>query len=147
MATYRCTIDSTRSPEDAFDYLARFSNAREWDPSAVSAKDLTNGPVRLGSEFEVVVRTFGRELPFRYRVTEYERPERVVVRAERGSITSQDTMTVTALPGGGSAVTYHAELLTSGLWRLLGPVLAASFRRIGAKAETGLRRYLGEESR
>ena len=147
MATYRCTIHSPRSVEDAFDYMARFSNAREWDPSAVSAKDLTEGPVRLGSEFEVVVRSFGRELPFQYRVTEYDRPHRVVVRAERGSITSEDIMTVTALPDGGSAVTYQAELRTSGLSRLLAPVLAVAFQRIGAAAEGGLRQYLGEIER
>lgn len=144
MARYRCTIESPFAADEAFDYMARFSNAPEWDPSAVRARPLTDGPVRLGSEFEVVVRSFGRELTWRYRVTEHDRPHRVVVRAERGSIVSEDTITVAALPVGGSAVTYHAELRTSGWSRLLDPLLAVAFRRIGTAAEDGLRRELGE---
>lgn len=147
MARYRCTIDSPLPADEAFDYMARFSNATEWDPSAVRARTITDGPVRVGSEFEVVVRSFGRELPWLYRVTEHDRPRRVVVRAERGSIVSEDTITVTALPGGGSAVTYDAEVRTSGWSRLLDPLLAVAFRRIGAAAEGGLRRELGEVPR
>ncbi|QGG95947.1 SRPBCC family protein [Actinomarinicola tropica] len=145
MARYRCTIETPLSVEDAFDYMARFSHASEWDPSVVRAEMVTDEPVGEGSEFEVVVRSLGREMPFRYRVTEHDRPRRVVLRAERGSIVSEDTVTVTALSVGGSAVTYDAELRLSGPARILDPLLGLLFQGIGRKAESGLRRELGKD--
>lgn len=146
MARYRCTFDTPTSPDDTLDYMARFSNAVRWDPSVRSARMTTDEPVGIGSRFDLVVRSFGRDIPFTYEVTEYERAARVALRADRGSLVSLDTVTVRALPAGGSALTYDAELRPTGAWRLLEPVFAVMFRRMGAAAEAGLRRELGEAS-
>lgn len=143
MARYRCTIDTPLTVEESFDYMARFSNATAWDPSVVAAEMSTPEPVGVGSVFELVVRSLGRELPFRYEVVEHDRPGRVVLRAERGSIVSEDTVTVTALSVGGSAVTYDADLRLSGPARIFDPLLSLVFQKLGRDAEAGLRRELG----
>jgi hypothetical protein len=44
MATYRTTILSTRAPAEVFAYMARFSNARAWDPGVSGAEELHPGP-------------------------------------------------------------------------------------------------------
>ena len=142
MARYRCTIETALSPDEAFDYMARFSNAESWDPSVVRASMVTPEPVEKGSIFEVVVRSLGRELPFRYEVVEHSRPKRVVLRARRGSLVSEDTVTVRALSVGGSALTYDADLRMEGPLRLLDPLLGLVFQRLGCNAEAGLRREL-----
>lgn len=142
MARYRCTIGTAFSPDEAFDHLARFSNAESWDPSVVRAAMVTPEPVEQGSAFEVVVRSLGRELPFRYEVVEHSRPTRVVLRARRGSLVSEDTVTVRALSVGGSALTYDADLRMEGPLRLLDPLLGLVFHRLGRNAEAGLRREL-----
>ncbi len=49
MATYSTEIDSPRDREEAFDYLATFSNAREWDPSVTEAEALSLGSAKVGS--------------------------------------------------------------------------------------------------
>ena len=36
MATYRTQIDAPRRQDEVFEYLATFSNAREWDPGVVA---------------------------------------------------------------------------------------------------------------
>jgi dehydrogenase/reductase SDR family protein 12 len=142
MARYRCTIETALTPEESFDYMARFSNAVSWDPSVVSAEMVTPEPVARGSVFELVVRSLGRDLPFRYEVVEHERPERVVLRAVRGSLVSEDTVTVRALSVGGSALTYDADLRFSGPLRFVDPLLGVGFRRLGDAAAAGLRREL-----
>ena len=140
MTRYRRTIDVEVEPDDAFDFLARFSNAAAWDPGVAEARLLTPEPVGLGSAFEVMVSTAGRQMPFRYEIIEYQRPSRVVLRAEQPRIVSEDTITVVRGLHGGSAVTYDADLRLTGVLRFLDPLLALVFRRIGDRALDGLRR-------
>jgi len=142
MARYRTTIESTMSPEEAFDYLAEFSNARHWDPGIVDAENLTGEPVRPGSRFRLVSRFLGRRLPLEYRITEFERPERVVLVADETAIRSIDEIRFVATDAG-SRVTYEADLtLQTPLGRLSEPFLALAFRRIGTRASAGLHESL-----
>lgn len=141
MARYVGTIDSVKPPGETFAYLADFSSVAEWDPSAVSARMLGESP-GLGTEFEVVVSFAGRELPFTYRTIGFERPERIVLRAESSTVVSEDTITVRPAKGGGSTVTYDADLRPKGVMRLADPVLALLFKRLGDNAAAGLREKL-----
>ena len=104
---YRAEIHITRPQEEVFDYLARFSSVAEWDASVVSAEMLTPEPVEAGSEFKVVVRSFGRQLPFVYRISTFDRPHVVTLVADTGRLRSEDTITV-APDGDGSTVVYDA---------------------------------------
>jgi hypothetical protein len=142
MARYRTTIESTKSPEEAFDYLAEFSNARDWDPGIVEAANLTGEPVGAGSRFRLVSRFLGRHVPLEYRITEFDRPTRVVLTADEASIRSTDEIRFVATDGG-SRVTYEAVLeLKTPFGPLLDPLLTVAFRRIGARAAAGLREAL-----
>ena len=141
MPSYRAEIRTTRSPEQVFDYLARFSSVAEWDASVVSAEMLTPEPVEAGSEFKVVVRSFGRELPFVYRISTFDRPHVVTLVADTGRLRSEDTVTVEP-EGEGSTVVYDASLTAKGVSQLANPLLAVALRRIGDAAAAGLRAVL-----
>jgi hypothetical protein len=141
MPTYHAELRTPLPPDEVFDYLARFSSVAEWDPSVASASALTPDPVRCGSEFRVVVRTLGRELPFVYRASVFDRPHVVTLVAERRRLRSEDTITVEP-DGEGSAVVYDARLTAKGVARLANPLLALGLRRIGDAAATGLRTKL-----
>lgn len=142
MARYVGTIPTSRSPEQAFDYMADFSSAAEWDPSVVRAERLGEGP-GPGAEFLIVVRLAGRESEFTYRTVRYERPELIVLRAESPTVISEDTITVRpARSGGGAEVTYEADLRPKGAMRLADPLLGLLFKRLGDNAAEGLRREL-----
>jgi len=136
--SYRADIRTTRPPEEVFDYLARFSSVAEWDASVVCAEMLTPEPVEAGSEFRVVVRSFGRELPFVYRISSFDRPHLVRLVADTGRLRSEDTITVEP-DGDGSRVVYDARLSAKGVASLANPLLAISLRRIGDAAAAGLR--------
>lgn len=143
MAHYRTTIDSVRSVEDTFDYMARFSNARFWDPTVVDASLTSPEPVGQGSTFSLSIHSMGRTSEWRYKVIEFTPSSKVVLRAKRGSLVSLDTVTVRARPGGGAEVTYDADLRLSGLARFADPLLNMAFQRLGARAKAGLARELG----
>jgi hypothetical protein len=141
MARYVATVRPRRPTEEAFDYLADFSSVEEGDETAVGARMLGGEP-GLGTEFRVVVSFAGRELPFVYRTTTFERPERLVFRAESSTVVSEDTITFRPAPDGGSEVTYDADLRPKGLLKLADPILALMFKRLGDNAKAGLEREL-----
>ena len=137
MASYRTTIESTRSPEEAFE----FSNAAEWDPGVAMGQPLQSGPPELGAVYRLGIPMARWTATFDYRVVEIDRPHRIVLRAEHPLAHSVDTITVK--PGiRGSVVRYDAVLEPRGLFRVFAPVVARSFRAIGDRAAAGLRAAL-----
>jgi hypothetical protein len=142
MATYRTTIDSPRSPPEVFDYMADFTNITKWDPTAVKAEALAGGEPGIGAKFSVLVRWLGREIPLEYEVTEYDRPGRLVLRAENSTTISQDTIKVVPSETG-ARMTYQARLKFKGFMRLLDPIFNLALKRLGDNAAAGLRRELG----
>ena len=104
MATYRTEITSTRPQADLFLYMARFSNAAEWDPGVAGATEAEPGAPGLGSTYQLVVRAFGRAVPLSYRIVDFDRPHRVVLSAENSMVRSTDVIEVVPEAGGGSAL-------------------------------------------
>jgi hypothetical protein len=143
MKKYSIEIPSPWAPEDAFEYMARFSNAQEWDPGVLGAEDLDHGPPRLGSTYGLVVGVLGRRVPLEYRIAEIDRPRRVVLVAENAVIRSRDLIEVYGAPGG-SKVVYEAALSTKGAGVVMSPMLGLALRHIGDRAAAGLRQVLGQ---
>ena len=141
MAIYSTDIEATGGQDEVFEYLATFSNAREWDPGVVDGEGLTSGPVAVGSVYRLGVRLAGRVVPFDYRVLELDRPRRVVLQASHGHMVSTDTITVKKL-GPGSLVRYVAVLEGRGLLRLASPLLTHFFSKLADRGAAGLRATL-----
>lgn len=141
MATYTTTIDARRSKRDAFDYMANFSNAADWDPGVAHAEKTTAGPVGLGTVFRVGVKVPGRTVDFMYEIVEFDEPDRVVLRAETPLLVSNDTVTVVQR-GRYSTVEYKAVLSLKGPLKVFDPALRAVFGQIGDRAAAGLREAL-----
>ncbi len=143
MARYRATVISTRSVGETFDYLADFSHAAEWDPGTATAERLDDGPVGLGSAFRLGVRVAGRVTPLEYRIVAFDRPHRVALLAESGTVRSKDTITITPAADGGAILSYEADLRLKGALSAANGVLPVLFERIGAHGADGLRHVLG----
>ncbi len=142
MVSYSVHLTSPKPPEEVFGYLARFSNADEWDPGVTAAHPLTAGDPGLGARYRLTVSALGREIPLEYRITEFDPPRRVELSAENAIVRSVDVVEVTAAEGDGSHLTYEATLTLRGAAVIFTPVLGAAFRRIGDRAAAGLRRAL-----
>ena len=142
MARYKDTIVSPWSAEQVFDYMAMFSNVSEWDPTAAEAHPVDGDQPGEGARFHVLVKWMGRELPLEYTTTAYERPRRLVLRAENATTISEDTVTVRPTESGCEMV-YDARLTLKGLARVIDPLFGLAFKRLGDNAADGLRRELG----
>lgn len=74
MASYRARVASSLPPTEVFDYMARFSNAVEWDPGVTEATEVDPGAPAIGSRYRLTVRAFGRAVPLEYRIAELTGP-------------------------------------------------------------------------
>jgi carbon monoxide dehydrogenase subunit G len=144
MAHYAATVHTDWDPATAFAYLADFATVADWDPGVRSSKRLSPDPLARGARVEVEASFLGRPVPMTYETIAIEAPKQVVLRAETGTVISLDTMTFAPQAGGGTAVTYDADLQPKGPVRLFGPLLSLAFRRIGDSARDGLARRLAE---
>ena len=144
MASYSTTVKTDWDAETAFDYLSKFSNVADWDPSIPSARHLGGDPGQPGARYEVDIELFGRKNTMPYEAITVERPRRVVLRSDDGGLISVDTLTFESLPAGGTAVSYDADLTLKGARNLLDPLLQLLFNRMGAQARDGLAERLAE---
>ena len=144
MARYKASVETARPLEEVFAYVSDFSNTQEWDPGVAEAQRLDDGEVADGSEFRLVAVFMRRSNTLVYRVTEYEAPRLITLRAESPTIVSLDRITF-ELQGDGTRLTYDAALDLKGAMRIADPLLGLAFKRIGDRALAGMRKTLRTE--
>jgi dehydrogenase/reductase SDR family member 12 len=126
-----------RSLEDVFAFTADFSNIEQWDPGVASSRRSDDGPLGVGSRFDLEV-VFGRsQLPMTYEITTYEPPHRVVLTGTGDTIEAVDDI-VFETRDGGTHVDYTADLTFRGWVRLIAPLISPVMRRVGERALDGL---------
>lgn len=141
MAKYTVSVESSKSVDEAFAYMADLRNFADWDPGVLSVTQVTGDGAGPESSFDVTVRSIGGGTVLRYETVEHDQPGNLLVIARNSTFTSIDRITI-AVRGEGSIVTYSAELLLNGCLSPLNPLLGLVFNRIGDRAAVGLRRVL-----
>lgn len=134
-------IETTLPIEAAFDYVADFANAKEWDPGVASARRIGDGPVAVGARYDLGVRMAGRVAPMEYRITELDRPLRVVLVGAGSNVDAVDDICFER-SGDGTVIDYTAEIRLAGLLRFAEPFLGGSFAKVAREAAGGMERTL-----
>jgi len=128
----------TQTPiEAAFTYVADFNNIEQWDPGIAQSDQIGNGPIEVGTRFNLLVAFGTRRIPMVYTVTEFDAPNRVVLVGEGSTLTAVDEITFAAVPQG-TAITYTAELTFKGAMRFAAPFLGGLLKGVGRKAVEGM---------
>jgi Polyketide cyclase / dehydrase and lipid transport len=141
MARYTGTILTSKPADEVYDYMADFTTVEQWDETVTEAKLVGNQQPGKGARFSVTFKLAGRENTFEYETIEAERPSRLLLRADSGSVTSLDEITVREVAEGTKLV-YDAKLEPKGLVKVADPVLGLLFKRLGDNAAKGLAREL-----
>jgi carbon monoxide dehydrogenase subunit G len=142
MAHYNASVDTSRPPDEMFAYLSDFSSTQEWDPGVIEAERLGDAPIRKGTEFRLLASFLHRKIPLTYRIVEYDPPNAVTFRGESSTVVSLDRITFEPSESG-TQITYDADLVLKGPFKLAGPLLGVAFKRVGARALAGLRKTVG----
>jgi uncharacterized protein YndB with AHSA1/START domain len=69
--TIEHTVDVNRSPGDVFDYCSDLTHEPEWNPKLERIEQLTDGPVGVGTRYEVL---FAKGDPWLIEIVRFQRP-------------------------------------------------------------------------
>ena len=145
MARYVVHVRTPKPPTEAFTYMADLTNFADWDPGVDRVEQVEGDGAGPGAAFDVDVKLPVRNMTLRYDTIAYDDEANMMTAfAENALFTSEDTITVEP-DGGGSIVTYDAELRMKGVLGLSDPVLKLTFNQIGDRAAAGLIEKLAGE--
>jgi carbon monoxide dehydrogenase subunit G len=129
MVAVQRVMRTRTSPEAVVEYLADFAHTESWDPGTKSCTRIDDGPAGEPRWRNVSVFR-GNETELTYTLVT-RTPERLVFRGENKTVTSTDDLSFTALPEGGTEITYLADLDFHGIVKLAGPFLKGEFEKLG----------------
>jgi hypothetical protein len=142
MARYTTTIHSTKTPAEAFAYMADLRNFTDWDRNIISVTQVEGDGPGLDTVFDIAVKGIGgKPSVLRYTTVEYDEHTNVLVKGHNRLFTSIDRVTVVPTDTG-CDVTYDAILTANWIISPMNLVLGAVFNKVGDAATKGLRRVL-----
>ena len=142
MARYVATIPSSKTPAEAFAYMADLRNFAEWDRGIIRVEQIKGSGAGLGTIFDITVKGMGgKDSVLRYETIEYDEPTNVLVKGRNWMFTSIDRITVVPTATG-CDVTYDAILTANWIIAPMNILLGRVFNKVGDAATRGLRKVL-----
>lgn len=142
MAHFAVTINSTKTPNEAFAYMSDLRNFSEWDRNIIKVEQINGNTPGLHTVFDITVRgTSGKPSVLRYTTLEFDEPHNILVKGRNNMFTSVDRITIVPTERG-CDVTYDATLTANGIYWPMNFVLGKIFNKVGQSASKGLRKVL-----
>ena len=137
------SVEIARPPEDVFAFVADPVNDARWTPQAEEVRKTSEGPLGVGSTFEVVVSLLGRHFKGSGEITEYDEANRKLgLRTSSGPLRIEAVRTVEAVLVG-ARFTITAEMRSGGFfWLLPDPLFGVLLRRQGRQTLDNLKAFL-----
>ncbi|HVF08480.1 MAG TPA: SRPBCC family protein [Actinomycetota bacterium] len=136
------TIETACAAAAAFAFVADFSTTARWDPGIIAARRLDDGPIGMGSRFELVSRFGSREQTIVYEITGFEPPTRVTLEGDGETFRGTDVISCEPRDEGGTRVRYEADLGLKGVAALALPFIRKRLDAMSDDAVAGLRSAL-----
>ena len=140
MITHELTIHLNRPVEQVFAFLMDTSKLSTWQSNLIKTEQITAGPLCAGSRFREVRRLGRRASEIQGEITIFEPNQRFETR----TLTKpQVTVSYSFEPeAGGTRLKHKFVMLTSGLMRLLEPMIASSIKKDSESDFETLKRIL-----
>lgn len=127
MIQHEVTIHLNQPVEQVFAFLMDTGKLSAWQSNLIKTEKITEGPLRAGSRFKEVRRLGRRESEIEAEITAFEQNKGF----ETKTLTKPLAMVSYFLDPerGGTRLKYKFVLVTSGIMRLLEPLIASSIRK------------------
>jgi uncharacterized protein YndB with AHSA1/START domain len=133
-------IDAPR--ERVFAFITDLDNLPKWQTGVIESKLKSEGPVRVGFEFEETAKVGPWRLRNVCRVTDLKPGQRFAFEAKSSGPLDYDGCFDLQPVAGGTRLTVSGTARLKGLWRLLQPLLAGDLRRETRTELESLRRLI-----
>jgi len=92
MISFEEVIEVEQDLKKSFNFLSDFSNLTDWDPGIDEVTKISDGVLRIGTEFEVAVTFMGNSLPMKYTLETLELNKKVVYKGVASNLEVIDTI-------------------------------------------------------
>ena len=123
------TLHVDRTPAEVFDFIVNMENVPKWQPAVTRVTRLTDGPVRVGSQFREQARLAGRTIETTCEITTLESAKRFAFRASSTGPFTYESQYELAPAGAGTHLQIEGRFHFRGWWRLVEPLLAMEVRK------------------
>ncbi len=134
-------VTINRPVEEVFDFVADERNEPRYNPRMRHVKQISAGPIGVGTRFRAEMIVLGRSMPMMIEYTVYERPRRLASSTHLSGMEIWGTLTFDPVSEG-TRMRWSWNLQPRGVLRLLMPLLT----RVGLRQEeaiwAGLQQYL-----
>ena len=113
---------------DVFAYVSDLRHSAEWQAGLLEARQTTEGPQGIGTQFAFVRKFMGRKMEASVEFVRYEPSSIVTFRSILGSMPIESSYLFEVAPEG-TKVTSRVEMEPRGFMSLAEPLIAASLRR------------------
>ena len=135
-----------RPIDQVFPYVANLNNQTHWMEDVISSKQVSEGPVGMGTKFQQDMKMMGRSLDTQYEITGYEYPTTMsFTGTSRGMMEFGGQYSFTP-EGEGTAIDFDGYAKLTGVWRLVEPLFAGEVRRGFNKELSELKKVLEAQS-
>ncbi|MFT4048860.1 MAG: SRPBCC family protein [Solirubrobacterales bacterium] len=134
-------IPVRRPAREVFEFMRDFTTTEQWDPGTVST-DRISGDGGVGTRYLNVSRFLGRETELVYELIAEQPGSELLLRGTNDTVVAEDRISVRPVDDSSSVVTYDARFSFSGIVRLVVPLAAPAFKRLGDRAATRLAEVL-----
>ena len=141
MARVRGSIVIHRPVEEVFDAVADQTNEPRYNPSMTVSRQVTDGPIGVGTRFVATVLSRGRPLGVDIEVTRYERPSVLGSRSVMAGSTVVGELRLEP-EASGTRLTWDWDVTVAGPARLLAPLVVVVGRRQERAIWAGLKDWL-----
>jgi uncharacterized protein YndB with AHSA1/START domain len=142
MITLQETIELERPVAEVYDYLVHIENTQKWQPAVIEVTRLTEGPIRVGTQFREVAKMMGRRIHTTCEITRLE-PNRIMAFEGTSDGPLEYRTTYTLEPNGsGTRLRIEGSFRTRGIWRLLEPILKSEVKKGSRQELTAMKRVI-----
>ncbi len=138
MPTLRLSQTISRPPSEVFRVIADVANLAKWNPTITAARQISQGAVGNGTQFEMTVRGFGK-VPQTLEEFELNRRARYV--PHFSAMTGGHRFLLTSR-GSQTQVDHELEMSPQGWFKIFGPFMGLMGRKNLRATADALKRYV-----
>lgn len=128
MAKVESSIVINRPVANVFAYFNDPQKGPQWQGGLVETKQLTPGPVGVGTKFQDTRNFLGQKLVTTYEITQFEPNKKVAFKSSGGPVAYVGTFAFEAA-GSGTKVTVNFDLQPGGFFKLAEGMVASSAQK------------------
>ena len=141
MRTIEQSVIINRPVEEVWEFISNIENAPKWDRGVIAARQISEGPLGVGTTLQTTRLLLGRRRTPNYVVSEYEPNQKIALKAFLGPFQGQVRFAFDSVSGG-TRFTQSLEMQSSGWWNLITPLLVRMFTSDGEADLANIKRIL-----